>query len=461
MRIGIRTKLFVFLLVACAAVVVVQAGAMRFVFARGFLGYLNQQGRAHVEEMLPRVAAAYAAHGDWQFLRQDFRNWMELVLPIAREPGVDPAPQLASSDQTGALARIGLLDAQLRRVVGNPSVGPDSIRLPVTVDGRIVGWVAMVPFEDVLPKDDARFLERQFKALTLIGLGSIAVAALLTFVLSRALLRRVRGMAGATQRLAAGDYASRIEVGSNDELGHLAKDFNRMAQTLEHTERARRTFMADISHELRTPLAVLRAELEAIQDGIRSTTAQSVDAMHAEVGRLGKLVDDLHDLSLTDIGAMTYRRTPIDVATVLRAAVGSMQGRLEAEGLELRVRIAQAPLSISGDERRLQQLAANLLENSLRYTDRGGVVQVRADRHEGGVRIVVEDGAPGVPLDKLEKLFERFYRVEGSRNRASGGSGLGLAICRNIVEAHEGRIQAQASPFGGLRIVIDLPGIDA
>ena len=322
MRIGIRTKLFFFVLVACAAVVVVQAGAMRFVFARGFLGYLNQQGRAHVEEMVPRVAAAYAAHGDWQFLRQDFRNWMELVLPIAREPGVDPAPQLASSDQTGALARIGLLDAQLRRVVGNPSVGPDSIRLPVTVDGRIVGWVAMVPFEDVLPKDDARFLERQFKALTLIGLGSIAVAALLTFVLSRALLRRVRGMAGATQRLAAGDYASRIEVGSNDELGHLAKDFNRMAQTLEHTERARRTFMADISHELRTPLAVLRAELEAIQDGIRSTSAQSVDAMHAEVGRLGKLVDDLHDLSLTDIGAMTYRRTPIDVATVLRAAVG-------------------------------------------------------------------------------------------------------------------------------------------
>eukprot|EP01032_Pedospumella_encystans_P028457 gene28457-32142_t len=261
--------------------------------------------------------------------------------------------------------------------------------------------------------------------------------------------------------LAAQALRSRIEVGSNDELGHLAKDFNRMAQTLEHTERARRTFMADISHELRTPLAVLRAELEAIQDGIRPTTAQSVDAMHAEVGRLGKLVDDLHDLSLTDIGAMTYRRTPIDVATVLRTAVGGMQGRLEAEGLELRVHVAPAPLSISGDERRLQQLIANLLENSLRYTDRGGVVQVRADRHESGVRIVVEDSAPGVPLDKLEKLFERFYRVEGSRNRASGGSGLGLAICRNIVEAHEGRIQAQASPFGGLRIVIDLPGIDA
>ncbi|CAN7772701.1 HAMP domain-containing protein [Variovorax sp. LjRoot175] len=122
----------------------------------------------------------------------------------------------------------------------------------------------------------------------MVGLGSILVAALLTFFLARALLRRLRDMAQATHQLAAGDYASRIAAVANDELGALAGDFNRMAQTLEHAERARRGFMADISHELRTPLAVLRAQLEAIQDGIRSPTVQSTNAMHLQVERLGR-----------------------------------------------------------------------------------------------------------------------------------------------------------------------------
>ena len=264
-------------------------------------------------------------------------------------------------------------------------------------------------------------------------------------------------MAGATHRLAAGDYASRVEIGANDELGTLARDFNQLAQTLEHTERARRTFMADISHELRTPLAVLRAELEAIQDGIRPPSASTLEAMNQELGQRGKLIDDLHDLSLTDVGAMAYRRAPIDLVTVLQAAQAGMQRRFEAAGLRLEVSIAPPPLSISGDEARLQQLFGNLLENSLRYTDKGGIARLHCQRDDAVAGISIEDSAPGVPEDKLEKLFERFYRLEASRNRASGGSGLGLAICRNIVEAHDGKIVAEPSPLGGLRIRIELP----
>jgi len=457
MKIGIRAKLFLFVLLACAAVVVVQAVAFRFVMERGFLGYLNQQSQTRMEEVIPRLKQAYAIRGSWDFLRSDYREWMNLVLPFLREPGADPAPHLAASDQTGALARVGLLDAEMQRVVGNPDVNADSIRIPVVVEGRAVGWVAMVPFEAVLPTNDERFLEQQLKGLTMVGLGSIVVAALLSFLLARALLRRVREMAQATHHLASGDYASRIAAGANDELGALARDFNRMAQTLEHAERARRGFMADISHDLRTPLAVLRAQLEAIQDGIRSPTIRSTNAMHLEVERLGKLVNDLHELSLTDVGAMTYHRVPIDLVTVLESAAGSMEGRLEAASLRLVLQIARVPLAISGDDRRLHQLFANLFENSLRYTDGGGVLQVRCAQHGANALIVVEDSAPGVPGDKMEKLFERFYRVEGSRNRATGGSGLGLAICRNIVEAHEGRITASASPLGGLRIAIELP----
>ncbi|BEP64634.1 sensor histidine kinase efflux regulator BaeS (plasmid) [Variovorax sp. V213] len=457
MKFGIRAKLFLFVLLACAAVVVVQAVAVRLVMERGFLSYLNQQSRTRMEEIVPRLEQTYAIRGSWDFLRSDFREWMNLVLPFLRETGGDAAPRLASSDLSGALARVGLLDAQMRVVVGNPDVNADSIRVPIVVEGRTVGWVATVPFEAVLPKNDKRFLEHQFTALTMVGLGSVLVAALLTFILARALLRRLRDMSGATHRLAAGDFASRIAAGAHDELGALARDFNHMAQTLEHAERARRGFMADISHELRTPLAVLRVQLEAVQDGIRSSSIQSTNLMHLEVERLGKLVNDLHDLSLSDVGAMAYRRAPLNVVTVLQAAAESMQRRLDAASLQLVLQIAQVPLTISGDEARLHQLFGNLLENSLRYTDGAGTVRVDCARHGTTALIVIEDSAPGVPDDKLEKLFERFYRVEQSRNRATGGSGLGLAICRNIVEAHEGRITASASPLGGLRIAIELP----
>ncbi|TWD85851.1 histidine kinase/DNA gyrase B/HSP90-like ATPase [Variovorax beijingensis] len=161
-------------------------------------------------------------------------------------------------------------------------------------------------------------------------------------------------------------------------------------------------------------------------------------------------MNDLHDLSLSDVGAMAYRRVPIDAATVLQAAASSMQQRLGEASLHLVLETTQAPLMISGDEPRLHQLFGNLLENSLCYTDGGGVVQVRCIQRGTNALVVVEDSAPGVPDDKMEKLFERFCRVEASRNQATGGSGLGLAICRNIVEAHEGHITASASQLGAL-----------
>jgi len=331
------------------------------------------------------------------------------------------------------------------------------VQQPIVVDGETVGWMAMLSFEKVLASAESRFFAAQLRAWWLIGVASVLVAALLGWLLSRTLLQRLRGLAGATHRLAAGDYATRIDAGTPDELGQLARDFNQLAHALEHNERARRGFMADISHELRTPLAVLRAELEALQDGIRPLTPASLGALHQQVGQLGQLIQDLHDLSLTDVGALAYRRAPIDLAVVLDSALDAMRARFAAAGLTLRTQRASGPLTINGDERRLQQLLANLLENAVRYTDTGGEVVVACMRVDDALRIVIEDSEPGVDADKRARLFERFYRVDASRNRASGGSGLGLAICRNIVEAHAGTIEAEASSLGGLRIVLTLP----
>lgn len=455
MKIGISAKLFVAVFVACAIVLSVQALVIRRSFERGFFDYLDEQNNQRMEEVLPRVQAAYRAHGSWDFVRANPGEWFQLVLP--HREGEDVAPRLSTADQTGAIARMGLLDASYLRLIGNIHVDRSSRLRAVVVDGRTVGWVAMVPFGKAVEPGRDHFVQQQRHALMLIVVVSLVVVALLTFFFTRGILNRVRSLTAGTRALSSGDFSARIEVGRQDELGRLAQDFNRMAQALEHNERSRRGFMADISHELRTPLAVVRAEVEAIQDGIRPVTPQSLDVIHQEVGRLDKLIDDLHDLSLTDVGAMAYRHEPVDLGFVLRTTLASMEGRFRSAGLRLRSTLPSHAMVLVGDESRLQQLFCNLLENALRYTDAGGEVVVHVMSDDAFATLVFEDSAPGVPADKLAHLFERFYRVEASRNRASGGSGLGLAICRNIVEAHGGRIAAAASSLGGLRIVVELP----
>lgn len=204
------------------------------------------------------------------------------------------------------------------------------------------------------------------------------------------------------------------------------------------------------------PAAVLRGELEAIQDGVRQFTPDSVASLQAEVGTLTKLVDDLHQLSMSDEGALAYQKTSLDLIPLLEVASGAFRERFASRGLTIQLSLPDS-MTVFGDRDRLMQLFNNLLENSLRYTDSGGGLHISAEQRERMVLLTFADSAPGVSDDQLQKLFERFYRTEGSRNRASGGSGLGLAICVNIVQAHNGLIRAAHSPFGGVSITVTLP----
>src|SRR6185503_9855531 len=237
------------------------------------------------------------------------------------------------------------------------------------------------------------------------------------------------------------------------ELARLASDFNALAQTLEAARQARRQWIADIAHELRTPLSILRGEIEALQDGVRPLTQAAIGSLASEAGRLARLVEDLHTLSLSDVGELGYHMEPVDLAELVRETLDGQRRALADKGLELE--LSAAPdVMIRGDEGRLAQVFGNLLQNSLRYTDAPGVVAVRVER-DG--RVIWQDSAPGVPEEDLRRLTERLFRVEGSRNRASGGSGLGLAIARAIVQAHGGTLGASASPLGGLRIELAFP----
>lgn len=457
MKLNTVARVFLSLLSACALVLAVNGIAGRISFNRAFLGYINQQEEQRMQQIAASAAIEYQKHGSWAFLEGSREAWFRLIRPPGMAPGGVPGGPLPVSDLAGVIPRLALFDAQGRRVLGNPDAGADgAIHAPVEVEGRRVGWLAMLPLEKAVDPGGVRFYRAQQRAWWINIAASVAVAALLAWLFSRLLVRRLGALANGIHKLAAGDYSVRIVDRGGDEVAGVAQNVNRLAEVLEHTERSRQDFMADISHELRTPLAVLRAELEAIEDGIRPMRPDSLAPLQGQVQQLGKLVEDLYELSLAQAGP-TYHLASIDVVVALDAAVTGMAHRLADAGLELLpAELPARPALVQADEGRLRQLFVNLLENTQRYTDRGGQVRagVRVDGDQA--QVFIEDSAPGVPDDKRARLFERFHRVETSRSRDSGGSGLGLAICSHIVQAHGGSIRAEASPLGGLRVVVTL-----
>ena len=435
---GIALKFFLAILLAAAAAAAAMALATRLSFQSGFLGYLNQVDAQRLDSLAARLADEYRASGDWAFLRDDYARLRALALPPP------------------AIPRLALLDAAGHAVLGNPELAAEGAVKPVVVDGNTVGWVARAPLRRLSNAAEVSFQQEQLRAAWVIAALAIALASALAIVLGRAFVTPVKRVADATHRLAAGDYATRVPVRSRDELGRLAGDFNRLAETLERNETLRRRFMADVSHELRTPLTVLSAELEALEDGVRPLTRESLASLRSEVSALGKLVEDLNQLALADVGALAYRKRRVDVVPLLEQALESYRDRLAERRLAVETEFERGAI-VFGDADRLLQMFRNLLENSARYTDGGGRVRVSARREGERVLVDFDDSAPGVPAPALPHLFERFYRVDASRSRANGGAGLGLAICRSIAAAHDGDISAAESPLGGLRVRLRLP----
>ena len=464
MKRSISTKIFLLL----ASLTIVTIGAMgiaaRVSFNNGFLGYLNDQGFARLETVTPVFAAAYAKHGSWEFVRNNPRAWLDLLGSTLRwsdriPDNIQFAP-LPESDFTGLDLRLALLDANKHVMMGNLGLGAGAPKKPILVNGNVVGWLALVPFEQATAQADVRFQRRYLTTIWIVGLSIVILAAFAAWWLTQLLVTPLERIANATHRLSGGDYNVRIPVASRDEIGHLSQDFNQLAHALAQTEQLRRSFMADVSHELRTPLAVLKGELEAIEDGIRRITPATLASLQSEVETLNKLVNDLYDLSVSDVGALSYRMTEVDIGGLLHVALPAFSKRFAEAGLQVTTRI-DASIVIRGDEARLLQLFNNLLENSGRYIEQNGGLRIGCAGVEGAVLIELEDSGPGVPPEALPHLFERFFRVEPSRTRAHGGAGLGLAICRNIVEAHGGTITASQGSLGGLLIRVRLPRVES
>ena len=424
-------KIFAILFGTSATLTLVVLALTHYQVKRGFQAYVNQTQLSELEPVARALERTYSEKGQWQL------------------------PEMPSELHS----RLAVVDSRRQLLEGSPAATVSPLRLPLMQQGKPLAYLALLPAPLPSSGPGQAFLFNQFRVVAMIGLLGLALSSLTAAFFADRVRKSIAHLLRATQRLAEGEFATRIPVIGQDELGQLASRLNHLAATLERGAESRKQWIADVSHELRTPLAVLRAEIEALQDGVRSAGPEAMELLHSQVMALTALTDDLFQLARSDLGQMNYKMQEVDLWAVLRDVTDHFQSRYQRAGLELSlVRDSNRLTSVVwADSDRLRQLLNNFLENSLRYTQAPGRVEVRCQSVAADWIVRVDDTPPGVKPEMLEKLFDRFFRVEGSRSKQLGGCGLGLSICQNIAQAHNGKLQASASPLGGLRLELILP----
>jgi two-component system sensor histidine kinase BaeS len=377
--------------------------------------------------------------------------------PVSSEKALAPEPETAEKI---AARRYVLMDREGRYLAGMRATATDTVVTRALMnEQKMVGQLGLVVTAAANGMDRS-FVDHSIEMVLIVAVLALVVSMLAALLLARHFTSILRLVTLGTRRLASGEYATRIAGERRDEFGDLVRDFNRLAHALEQHENNRRLWVAQTSHELRTPLSILRAHIEALIDEVRAPSRAEFEVLHKETLRLTKLVSDLNDLARADSGALAFKKESVDVIGLLQESATAFSDRFAARHLSVEHAYVGQAL-VFGDPSRLRQLFANIFENTLRYTDQGGVVRLQATIVGTRVELCIEDSAPGVESTALASLFDPFFRTDSSRQRETGGSGLGLAICRSIVTAHEGSLAAFASELGGLKLRLIFPLLEA
>jgi two-component system sensor histidine kinase BaeS len=420
---------------------------------------LGKQAGAQVMHRTPEgVVQASCEPSPEGMVARPNQNPQPKLRPIAFSQDRQPPPPPRTPAQ--AVDRLSLFDSGDRLIAGHlvlPSERVASINLKGD-QGQVIGKLTLlIPRQS--SSQDQTFINYCMQLLMMAALCALLLSILGALILSRNFVSILKRLASGAQKLASGRYDTRIAGERSDEFGDLIKDFNRLAISLEQHEQSRRLWVAQTSHELRTPISVLRAHIEALIDGVRAVSKSELELLHREVIRISKLITDLNELSRADSGSLAFRKEPVELLSIIEEMIGAFQERCAQKALAVTFK-RHGNVMLFADQDRIRQVLANLFENSLRYTDSPGMIQIRYTLSAGMMTLVFEDSAPGVGMSALADLFDPFYRTDESRQRETGGSGLGLAIVRAIIVAHDGTIQASPSSLGGLAITICLPIID-
>jgi len=490
--------LFLFSLLLVVAVVLVTQRSID----QGMIDYVNKKELNLLKPYAPEFVAIYKTENGWHTLK-DNHDWFQRLLRKAQnaqrltELGLTDGDdyQRASEFRPPKKARDGrrpprkkdrnhpprankkgkfptkdkrplarehhvsfaLLDKNKGLVVGDYPMHRDYTYSPLLHLNEVIGYFAVSKRSRLTEGYEFDFIEQQKHYLWLLAIGIMILVALVSYPLSRHLVKPIRDLAKGMATLTQGNYQTQLPITRADEFSDLATDFNELAHTLLNNEEARKRWIANISHELRTPVAILKGELEAVIDGVRALDMTQIESAHQEVIHLQKLIEDLHALTSADVGGMKYQKAPVELVNFIGQLQQKYSGYTLEHGMVVNFETALTQCTLAIDETRFCQLMDNLINNCVKYALEGDTICISLAENHKHVVIVIEDNGIGVEEQHLPNLFEHLYRVESARNRKTGGSGLGLSICRHIVDGHQGTIEAKRSELGGLAVEIILP----
>ena len=415
-----------------------------------FLGYGGQAG---LENLANSLEGYYAQNGSWEGVENFFQSGS----------GRGRGPR------SGANAGIGqhiLVDTTgvIRHSPVTSEVGtvlPESTlaqSIPLETSGEIVGYLIPEGGIPELPENfEALLIDRVNRATLVAALISGGLAILLALVLAGLILKSVRGLTRAAEKMAAGDLSQRVAIQGKGELATLGEAFNQMSQSLQESDTRRQALTADIAHELRNPLAIQRARLEALQDGLYPLDKENLALIAEQNRQLTHLVEDLRTLALADSGELTLNKRPVDLREICMDTLARFEPQAEMKQIHLLADCPAQSIILEADKERLQQIQDNLMQNALRYTPETGKIQLSLNRFDGKAVLQIHNSGPQISEEVLRHLFERFYRGDKGRDRSSGGTGLGLAIARKLAEAHGGTLLGENHPQGGVVFTLTLP----
>lgn len=478
----IQTKLFAIFLISSVFLTVALFAIIQWSIGKGMIDYVNAK---EIEELSP-VAETLAEHfelnGSWTAFNNDPRLFFDLIRDITpfnsearkrqRAPRGDHPPQRRPRDgrrpppkgQQGRRPPPGfpppplgyaLLDEQQNIIVGRISSDDTYNTVNINLDGETIGFIKSPRRDKLTQGYELNFIEQQNTSLLIFSVLLLGITLIIALPLARHIIRPIKQLTQGMHDLTQGQFDRQLALKRKDEFNQLEQDFNELAHTLKKNENARRNWLADVSHELRTPVAVLKGEIEAVIDGIRPLSLEQFLSAQEEIFQLERLIEDLHELTRSDIGTLHYQKQPIDMRNFVLNESKKFTHLLTEHHIELETVTPHEAVIFNADEKRLKQLLSNLITNVIRYAENAQQVRISLTKIKNCLNLTLEDDGPGVRPEHLDKLFDYLYRTESSRNRNTGGSGLGLAICKKIAIAHNGKIWASQSSLGGLAVSVE------
>ena len=431
---GIRLAV---VLVGVALAAIATVAAVTLIIQKIDVSNLASSQHSQVEGvMISALENAYQARSSWS--------------------GADLQPAVVLAKMSGAAFELDGPDGTVLLRTGQKSLlAPSNTTLgrqPLLVLGQKAG-VMQLGFPSLSPSN-LRLRNELVQALGIsAALALLAVLVATRFITPR-LVRPIRRLTAAVRELGAGrEYKKMGQEAGPGELGELGRAFDAMAGALKRNEQLRHTMVADVAHELRTPLAILMGETEALIDGVREPTIETLESLHEETHRLARMVEDLQTLASAEAAGLGLERQQVDLAQIAAGAADSFTGVFQDARIELKRCLS--PAVVSADPERMRQIVGNLLTNAAKFTPAGGRVDLAVRADARSALLEVRDTGPGVPSEEQEQIFDRFFR--GTAGRTTRGTGIGLAVVKELVQVHEGSVHLQSPPGGGACFVVRLP----